>query len=134
MNFKKVRTVEDLEELGIGNVEYNISYRGGSISFDADDVANYFDISVHELPGKVGAYCNYLGGGIRGSICTSPVYKVEDDNKREKIAELAEACKRVYNNIENDGRLNDTEYPDGDVNWDAVATKNVRNAGITSAY
>lgn len=115
-DLKKVKTYEDLENLGIGRIYCDISHRGGGIGFYSDDVRNYFDnfglyIDSVDLPNKFGAYCNYLGGGIRGSICVSGFNDKLWQKGTKRIArlleELQEACRRVYENIDNEEIEND---------------------------
>ena len=44
----------------------------------------------------IGAYVNYLGGGLRGSIQTSS-YSTEIVGKKKELLDLLlEACVRVY--------------------------------------
>jgi hypothetical protein len=86
------------------------------------------------LPNKFGAYCNYLGGGIRGSITQSDFSDTVQGRKRALLEALSEACVRVYNDIENDMGMNETEDDDGEIVWDALATKQAREAGIVSGY
>jgi hypothetical protein len=82
----------------------------------------------------IGAYVNYLGGGLRGSIQTSS-YSTEIVGKKKELLDLLlEACVRVYENLEDESGLNDEEYENGDTNWDALGTKMSRKAGISSAY
>ena len=132
---KQVQTIEDLEALGIGRLEYEIGHRGGTLGFNGLDVLNYLGIEGR-IPGKFGAHCNYLGGGIRGSVCHS-AQSIPEDHPHKGVKELialGEACKRAYINAENECGLNDDECPDGDTNWDAQATKGARKAGVESAY
>lgn len=131
---KKVKTYEDLEGLGIGRVYCDISHRGGGVGFYGSDIANTFEVSEGDLPGKFGAGCNYLGGGLRGSIFTSDFSNRITGRKARLLVGLAKACVRVYKNIENECELNNEEYPDGDTNWDAIGTKAQRQAGVISAY
>lgn len=131
---KKVKTYEDLESLEVGKVYCDISHRGGGIGFYSGDVAKWVDVSEGYLPNKFGAGCNYLGGGIRGSIFASD-FSTEITGKKAKILrKLALACVRVYENIENENGLNDEKYPDEDINWEAKGTKNARDNGVISAY
>jgi hypothetical protein len=97
---KKVKTYDDLEGLGIGRVYCDISYRGGGIGFYGSDVARAFDVSEGDLPGKFGAYCNYLGGGLRGSINASEFSSDIIGRKAKLLEALAEACVRAYDNID----------------------------------
>ena len=131
---KKVNTLEDLENIGIGKVYCDISYRGGGLGFYAKDIANAFEINEYDLPKNFGAGCNYLGGGLRGSIFASDFSKTITGKKARLLEELARACIRVYKNIEDESNINNEEYPDGDINWEAIGTNNSRKAGIVSAY
>ena len=120
---KKVKTYEDLENLGIGRVYCDISYRGGGVGFYAEDVARHFDIANEHLPGKFGAYCNYLGGGLRGSICESGFSNRVEGRKARLLEELSKACVRVYENIEKESYIEDD-----------VMTGIARVKGVKSAY
>lgn len=131
---KKVNTYNDLENLGIGNILCDIGGRGGNIGFYSSDVANEFEVNEGGLPNKFGAGCNYLGGGLRGSIFPSDFSKEITGRKAKLLNELALACVRVYENLENEDSLNEEEYPDGDTNWNAKGTKQARKSGIISAY
>lgn len=131
---KKINSIEELKELGIGRLFYDISDRGGYITFIACDISSYFNISEYQLTPKIGAYVNYLGGGIRGGIGTSQTEKIQDKRKRRLIEELAQACKRAYIDAEEQTGLNDEYDQDGDYNWNAAATRAARNSGIQSAY
>jgi hypothetical protein len=129
-----VRTYEDLEALEIGRIECDISHRGGGIGFWGSDVATAFEVSESDLPRKYGAGCNYLGGGIRGSISPSGFNTTNITGKTARLLdELGKACVRVYENVENESGLN-SDYEDGETNWDAEATRASRKAGIKSAY
>lgn len=131
---KSANSIEDLQELGIGRVQYEVGGRGGYVAFYGQSVAEAFSIPEWQLTGKVGAYVNYLGGGLRGSVCTSECSRVEGKRKIRLVEELLEACRRAYLNTENEIGLNDEEYGDGDTNWDALGTARVRVAGISRAY
>lgn len=131
---KKAKTISDLEVLEIGNLIVNISHRGGGIGFRSNDVSKFFGVQEYQLPKNFGAGCNYLGGGIRGSIFPSTFSKEITGEKEELLKELANACVRAYENAENRSGLNDEEYADGETNWEARATKDARNAGRISAY
>jgi len=131
---KKIKTYEDLEGLGIGRVYCDIGGRGGGIGFYSSDVARTFDVSESDLPGKFGAGCNYLGGGVRGSIFGSSFNTTNITGRTaDLLTALAQACVRVYENTENESGLN-SDGEDGETNWDAQATKASRKAGIRSAY
>jgi hypothetical protein len=129
---KKCNTVEDLNALGLGTVSYDLSERGGYVGFRSSVVAEAFDIPEHELTPKIGAYSNYLGGGVRGSIKTSESSKVSVPVKRARVDALAQACMRSYMSLEDEVGMND-DFED-DINWNARATQAARHHGVTSAY
>jgi hypothetical protein len=132
---KRVETPDELfEVLGVKGFDVaEISYRGGHLGFYRKRVAEWLDIPKEYLPKKVGAYCNYLGGGIRGAICVSDYSSKITGRKREILNELLEAIKRCYLYYENEMGLNDEEV-EGETNWEAEATKQARTQGIESAY
>lgn len=125
---KHIFSLEELQALGIGEIVYDISHRGGDLGFYGRDVAAALDIEAHLLPKKLGAYCNYLGGGVRRHIFTSDYTDtIEAEKTIEFLEELSSACARVYKNVEDDLGLNDTG--DGDeTNWEALTTKTVRDS------
>jgi hypothetical protein len=118
---KKVKTYDDLEGLGIGRVYCDISYRGGGVGFYGSDIARVFEVSEGDLPGKFGAFCNYLGGGLRGSINASDFSDRITGKKRRLLEELAEACVRAYDNI-------DREEVEDDVMQGVARVKGVKSA------
>lgn len=132
---KKVNTLFALEALGIGNIYCDISERGGGIGFYADDIARTFNVHSGYLPRNFGAGCNYLGGGVRGKIFPSTfATDYIKGKKAELLNELAAACVRVYQSIEDDNNMNDETNDDGEINWDAKVTNASRKPGIFSAY
>lgn len=132
---KKVSTLEQLEALGIGNVIVDIGARGGGLGFRSSDIEKLTGVDADYLPRNFGAGCNYLGGGMRGAIFPSTFSSSIAESKAQMLRVIAEACVRVYENLENENTsLNDEEYEDGDINWDARSTKAARRARIESAY
>ncbi len=131
---KNVQTYDDLNELGVGRAYYEVGYRGGNIGFYGSDISTHFGVRETLLPRMFGAFCNYLGGGIRGSITGSGFSPLVTGRKEKLLTALAEACVRVYQNIEDESGLNETEDDDGETVWDAVATNAVRKSGVVSAY
>ena len=132
---KQLNSIETLEDLKtIGRVQVDIGHRGGTLGISSQVVSEKLGIPSHLLPGMVGAYVNYLGGGLRGSIQTSSYSREVVGDKKELLDLLLEACVRVYENLEDESGLNDEEYEDGDTNWDALGTNMSRMAGISSAY
>ena len=131
---KACNTIEDLEELGLGNLTVDIGGRGGKLGFNGHNVACHFEIDENLIPDKVGVYCNYLGGGIRGAICAGGYSDTLSKRKAKIMDELSNACERAYENAEAECGLLSEEYEDGDTNWDNIATKSARKAGVKSAY
>ena len=127
----------DLEDQGLA--VYDIGYRGGNYGLAVNDFIDKFmpenikvDDIIDMLPNKVGVYCNYLGGGLRGAI-TGGGYSEKLPKKLAKIVDdFVKLCRQRYMEME-DG-LNDETDEDGETNWDAVGTKASRNAGVVSAY
>lgn len=131
---KKVNTIEDLEDLNIGDLHWEVGTRGGFIYFSSTTVSDFFGIPEWQLTGKVGAYVNYLGGGLRGGVATSEYNRVEGKRKMRLVQELLEACRRAYISAEDEMGMNEEEYEDGDTNWEALGTARVRAAEIFRAY
>ena len=143
-NSKKITVREIVQNLENENrIQYKIGYRGGTYGANAGDVVSalfstliayrQYEI-VQMLPNKIGVHCNYLGGGLRGSIIRSDYGKELPAKYAKRIDSFTRECKRRYEEIENDNNLNNEEYPDGDTNWDAIGTNRSRVAGIKSAY
>ena len=131
----KTQTPEQLcEVLDLEFVEADVSYRGGNLGFSGADIADLVGVDECLLPSKFGVYCNYLGGGLRGSVCASGFSVDIPEKKAEILDTISNACKIAYEYYENQDHLNDDEYPDGETNWEAEGTKKIRNAGVVSAY
>jgi len=133
---KAVNTLEDLQNLNLGPVHWAVTHRGGHVGFSCDDIAKHLVVLADFLPPNYGAFCNYLGGGVRGVIMESG-YSSNMEMFPKKIKwlnELSAACVRVYKSIENEIGLNELEDENGEINWDAMATKAARNSGQKSAY
>lgn len=136
---ENVQTLEDLYDLiidqgyGSGAISYDIGGRGGYVGIDSDCVAGMLEVDSYYLPNKVGAFCNYLGGGLRGSVCVSS-HAVPDADKIDLVDALAEACRRAYYDCENGSGMNDEYDDDGEPNWEAIGTNASRGAGIARAY
>lgn len=81
-------------------ISEDISYRGGSLKVDVSELFNTGD-----EPAIMGAYQNYLGGGMAGSIQTGRQFDISGFNKKdlEKYQAMAEACKRYFYNLNNGG-------------------------------
>lgn len=123
-----------------GKIEYEVGHRGGTYGARATDVlvALFNDreqekLGVYDFTPKVGVYVNYLGGGLRGGVCRSETRELPKWAVK-RVEKFIDACARRYEEIENEGHLNDEELPDGETNWDAVGTNASRRAGVKSAY
>ena len=131
-----------LEEEESGRIDYDISYRGGHYGLKAEAVVDFLFAGKSEeiksqfiewLPNKVGASCNYLGGGLRGAITGSDYDRELPGYAAKLIDKFCAECKNRYNEIENSTGLNEEEYEDGETNWDAIGSNASRLAGIVSA-
>lgn len=129
---KSANTLSDLTNLGIGSFNgkprYDIGHRGGHVAFYSQHVCDALGIPYDQLPGKVGVYCNYLGGGVRGALIASQYEWMTNKAKVKKVEALIEACRRAYMNAEAEAFGHDEDE------WNAEATRVARNAGIESAY
>lgn len=133
-DIKAVKTLDDLEGLGIGKAVVDVGGRGGGVGFRGADVARALDVSEGDLPRSFGAGCNYLGGGVRGSIFPSTYSDRITGRAAELLDLLAAACVRVYEWIESEDGLQDDTDEDGEPNWENKATKAARAHGTVSAY
>lgn len=124
----------ELEQLIGYDLEIDISHRGGGLGFRDSDIENLTGIDAENLPGKFGAYCNYLGGGLRGSINGSGYNKSIAEIDAELLEAIQAACISTYNWIEAEAGLQEEEDEAGEVNWENVGTAASRRAGIVSAY
>lgn len=140
MKNKYDKILIDLEAKG--EVDYDISHRGGHYGVSASALGDILALTKgiilgdkeFMLPRKVGAFVNYLGGGLRGAVCTSDYNASMPKTIAAEIDKFTTACKKRYIALENDMGLNNDTYPDGDTNWDAIGTARSRDAGITSGY
>lgn len=81
-------------------IDADISYPGGSMKIDVSDLFN-----TGEEPAIMGAYQNYLGGGIAGSIQTGRMFDISGFSEEDLAIykELAEACQKWFYNQNNGG-------------------------------
>jgi len=112
----------------------DLSYRGGTLGFYAKTIARFCDVDDWLLPDKFGAYCNYLGGGLRGSINKSDFSDEIKGYRRDWLDALGDAIVKCYNYYEQDAGLQDEEDEDGETNWENIGSNRCREAGIKSAY
>lgn len=96
----KTKKIDYFDFINSHLIDCDISYRGGSMKIDVSDLFNTGDERA-----IMGAYRNYLGGGIAGSIQTGRMFDISGFSKKDlKIyEELAEACKRWFYDQNNGG-------------------------------
>jgi hypothetical protein len=118
-------------------IDYDINYRGGKYGISLDDFINNFMPDNEDikdlLPNKIGVYCNYLGGGLRGSICKSDFSEKLPEKYAKIVDSFTELCCQRYLEIEDEMELNE-EGEGEEINWEARGTNKCRNAGIVSNY
>jgi hypothetical protein len=136
---KKIKATKMPDELLaiLGKTSFDtgeISYRGGTLGFDGDFIAEFVGTDDWLLPRSFGAYCNYLGGGLRGTINASDFSSDITGTTRELLEAIANACVRFYNYYEADNGLQDETDEDGETNWENWGTNLSRKAGISSGY
>lgn len=129
---KGINTLKELEDfVGCRAADMLVSHRGGCLGFTAEQVINAFrefEIDRHYLPTKIGAFCNDLGG-MRDVIRVSNYRDGLPKKHAELIEEFTKACRRAYEKLEDEYELNNETFPDGEVNWNAVITKEIRYGG-----
>lgn len=88
-------------------IDSDLSYRGGTIKVDASELFPYVEDAV------VGAYQNYLGGGMLGAVVGASMFeptklKAKDKAKFEAILE---ACKQyLWEQTNHDDEWEETTY------------------------
>jgi hypothetical protein len=137
-----VRALSHLEETR--SLLVDIGHRGGHFGARTPEVLTALwptlsptlrDRLTSSLPPKIGALCNYLGGGVRGAVV--PSARLSDFishgvpvTRARVLAAFANACVDRYIALEG---LEDQDE-DGTPDWDAIATNAARRAGVVSAY
>ena len=130
MNKKQMRQkLIELEEEG--KVIYDIGHRGGKYGLLAKDVFEILNFPEKDriesnFPEKIGVYCNYLGGGLRGAIVGGGYNENVRDTISKRIELFYQACEKRYEELENDGIEPDE--------WNDEGTRRCRRSGIISAY
>jgi hypothetical protein len=107
-----------------GRAIYDVGYRGGSFGFSSGDVVDALFPSISDetrekvlgfMPGMFGAYCNYLGGGLRGALIGSSFDREMPEKYAGPLRIFARVCVTRYKEIEDEMGLN-ADYEDGDTN------------------
>ena len=129
---KIYKRLMELEEEGL--IIFDISHRGGHYGLHCEDFIEEFlpEIDSDFLPPKVGVYCNYLGGGVRGAIIGGGYSSSVKEEEADVIEAYTEACKRRYHELEGD--INEEEDEEGEANWEAIASNRAREQGVESAF
>jgi len=104
----KVHDFEDprLEAFSLeeNTIDADISYRGGKIKIDASELFPEY----YERTGEraiVGAYQNYLGGGIAGRIVGAAMFQPEEltEEERALFDPLLKRCVAYFHSLNNGG-------------------------------
>jgi len=135
MNKQEIDAIESIdafEESICAFSDIDVSDRGGKIGCHGSDIADFLGVDENQLPPKLGVYCNYLGGGVRGALIRSGYSPAISGEKKVLLDALLSAIERIYLSCE--APANEEHLDDGEVDWNAVATYAARNAGIKSAY
>lgn len=97
-----MRTKEEILEILRENIiDCDISYRGGNLKVDASEL--FESLSDRAI---VGAYQNYLGGGIAGRIVGASMFMPDDlesESERELFPVVLEACQMLFHELNNGG-------------------------------
>ena len=128
------KQLRQLEEEG--RIDYEISYRGGHYGLKREEAWNLLKIPEKDrieeyFPPKIGVYCNYLGGGIRGAIVGGGYSSEVSERTAKKIEDFYSACKQRYEEIETEWANDPESFTD---EWNEKATRRARAQGIVSAY
>lgn len=135
MTIKKIK--EKLIQLeGENKVDYEIGHRGGHYGLTRQEAFDLLQIPEKDqiegnFPSKIGVYCNYLGGGLRGAIAAGGYSKDVPVEVAKKIDAFCAACKQRYEEIEKGWAEDPGAFTD---EWTEEGTQKCREAGVVSAY
>lgn len=81
-------------------IDVDISYRGGSLKVDATEL--FPSLGERAI---VGAYQNYLGGGMAGAIVGAAMFMPQDLSAKEQriFHRVLDACKAYFFELNNGG-------------------------------
>ncbi len=81
-------------------ISVDISYRGGTLEVDASEI--FPSLGCRAV---VGAYQNYLGGGIAGAIVGAAQFHPEELNAKDRkiFPDVLEACKLYFHELNGGG-------------------------------
>lgn len=106
-----------------------ISYRGGGVEIELNDLLPETYQHEGESQLLLSAYQNYLGGGMTGSIQSDQNFMWDDmpQAEAELLADVTEALKLYFYNVQNDNDL----YAD---EWSRPQDFEAQQSRPTSAY
>lgn len=79
-------------------VDIDCGYRGGKLSINASELFDYIDNPI------IGAYQNYLGGGMLGAVVGGASFEpseLKTKKDRKVFDKMLDACKRYLHNQTN---------------------------------
>lgn len=99
MKKTKEKKIDYIEFIENNTVSCDISYRGGTLKINVSELFPTVDNPV------MGAYQNYLGGGIAGAIVGAAQFNPDELTKEEQVTfyELKEALKKYFYNLNSGG-------------------------------
>jgi hypothetical protein len=107
-NIKK--NIADSFDIEANLIECDVSYRGGTLKVNVSEVfprllQKRAEDGTCDIELVMGAYQNYLGGGIAGSIVGASMFNPDELNAREKkiFFALKERIKRFFYDVNNGG-------------------------------
>jgi len=77
------------------------SYRGGTLKIDVSSIFPNVEDAV------MGAYQNYLGGGMRGAVIGASMFEPDELSEKDKVIffELKEKIKRFFHALTSDEEI-----------------------------
>jgi len=80
-------------------ISCDVSYRGGSLKVDVGELFTELENPF------MGAYQNYLGGGMAGAVVGGASFMPDELSKKEQVIffELKEVCKKYFFEMNNGG-------------------------------
>lgn len=120
--------IADSFDIESHTIECDISYRGGRLKVDVSELFPNIEDAV------MGAYQNYLGGGIAGAIVGAAMFDPSSLNAKEErvFYALKERIKKYFYALNNGGG---DEYMQNEVTGKAARNGYERNQSLSvSAY
>jgi hypothetical protein len=120
--------IADSFDIELNTINCDISYRGGTLKVDVSELFPNIENAV------MGAYQNYLGGGIAGAIVGAAMFDPSElSAKEEKVFHaLRERIKQYFYDLNNGGG---DEYMQNEVTGKGAKNGYKRNQSLSvSAY